>query len=135
MSNEKRPPILSKDPDISSWDGWNYLTKNQWDNLNRTSVLEMLCALMEHDGLRAFSIYVLSMSHPKFWEIPASSTKAYHPPHENSVTEFKMPNGQKVEVTGLMMHIWSTMAFAMETLRRYGYDDKYECVERFTNSS
>jgi len=124
MSNDDRPSILSEDPDISSWDGWNYLSKDQWDNLDKAGVLEMLCALIEHDGLRAFSIYVLSMSHPKFWEVAASSTKAYHPSYENSITKFNMPNGKEVELTGLMMHIWSTMVFAMETLRRYGYDEK-----------
>jgi len=120
MTNEDRPSIISGDDEISSWDGWNYLSQDQWENLERANVLELLTSLIEHDGLRAFAIYVLSMSHPKFWDTPASSTGRHHPQHEKK--DMELPNG--IVITGLIKHLWMVMVFAMDGLRRYGYDSK-----------
>jgi hypothetical protein len=120
MTNEDRPSIISGDDEISSWDGWNYLSQDQWENLERANVLELLTSLIEHDGLRAFAIYILSMSHPKFWMMPASSTGKHHPKHEQEPMEIK----EGLVIEGLMKHIWMVMTFAMDGLRRYGYDSK-----------
>lgn len=114
------PKIISEDEDIRSWDGWNYLSSDQIENLKQADVLDMLSALIEHDGLRAFVVYVLSLSHPWFWKMPSSSTGKHHPNHEKE--EMVIKDG--LVITGLMKHIWMVMTFAMDGLRRYGYDSK-----------
>ena len=52
--------------------------------------------------------------------MPSSSTGKHHPEHEKM--DMELPNG--TVITGLIKHIWMVMAYAMDGLRRYGYDSK-----------
>ncbi len=116
----KRADIVTNDAAIADWDGWNWLSEAQWENLEKAACMDRLVSLIEHDGLRAFAIYALSLANPKYWNMDSSSSGKYHPKHHNE--SWTLPDGSVVG--GLMRHIWETMGMAVSGLHRYGYDPK-----------
>lgn len=104
----KIPPIIAEDTDIADWAAWGKMSENSWKMLEKAEQIKKLIWLIEDDDLRAFTYFILSQSHPTFWDIPSSSSGKYHPEWENG-------NG------GLIRHIKAVMALALASMRRYGY--------------
>lgn len=112
--------ILEKDRDIRGWSGWQNLSEAAVANLMAAHAIHIPLAMIENDVLRAYATYVLAHSHPRFWVCPSSSSGKHHPPQHNQVSEI-MPG---LEVGGLISHTWHVMAFAFDSMRRYGYNGK-----------
>jgi len=112
-NTQKIPPLIAEDEDIAGWKAWNKMSEKSWAMLKKAEQIKKLIWLIEDDDLRSFTYFILSQSHPTFWEIPSSSSGKYHPDWENGEG-------------GLIRHIRAVMAFAMSALRRYGYS--YETV-------
>ena len=116
---------MEKDRDIREWSGWQTLSDEAVKNLVAANVLYIPMAMIENDVLRGYGTYVLANSHPKFWTCPSSSTGKYHPKQHNMANEV-IPG---LEVGGLISHLWHVMAFAFESMRRYGYNSKLSRAE------
>lgn len=102
------PPIIAEDEDIAGWKAWSKMSEKSCQMLAEAEKIKKLIWLIEDDDLRGFTYFILSQSHPTFWEMPSSSSGKYHPEWEN---------GKE----GLIRHIKAVMALALSSLRRYGY--------------
>lgn len=111
---------------MNRWSGWKTLTRAQWENLDRAEAIQLPVAMIECDVLRAYCIFLLAHSHPKFWTSPSSTTGKYHPEEQNRESEV-VPG---VRVGGLISHSWHVMGMAFEAMRRYGYNERAPRDER-----
>lgn len=111
---------------MNRWSGWKTLTRAQWENLDRAEAIQLPVAMIECDVLRAYCIFLLAHSHPKFWTSPSSTTGKYHPEEQNRESEV-VPG---VRVGGLISHSWHVMVTAFEAMRRYGYNERAPRDER-----
>lgn len=82
--------------------------------------MQLPVAMIECDVLRAYCIYLLAHSHPKFWTAPSSTTGKYHPEEQNRESEV-VPG---VVVGGLISHTWHVLVTCFEAMRRYGYSER-----------
>jgi hypothetical protein len=108
LTIEELPKILREDTDIVHWAGWLHMSESSQKMLVEAEVIDDLISLIEDDDLRGFTYFLLSQAHPDFWIIPSSSSGKYHPAWENGKG-------------GLIRHIKGVGAFALSSMRRYGY--------------
>ena len=112
--------ILEKDKDVRGWSGWQNLSEDCVKNLVSANALYIPMAMIENDVLRGYGMYLLANSNQRFWTDPCSSTGKYHPDQHNRPNEV-VPG---LEVGGLICHVWHVLAFAFDSMRRYGYNSK-----------
>jgi len=82
--------------------------------------------MIECDVLRAYAIYLIAHSHPKFWTAPSSTTGKYHPEEQNRDSEV-VPG---IVVGGLISHTWHVLVTCFEAMRRYGYSERASREDR-----